>query len=1258
MVEYTLVLELGQSNASPIGDIQGWEDNHPGYAIRSPQIDRDRILKFSAGSYRDDFTYSATFKGGPQISPIGATTQGDWQTVSLRGVAVDAVRVATFYNPSAVLNDTEVYGRSWPGVFNVTATDSANTGREFSTNFLVQTGRTSAAVTSASGATATASAGHSFVVGDIVVFKSGSNLGLATNGPFRVSAVAGNDFDLETWPGAVAVSMTHSSNATCFKVNSTVSPITITRKRTGATHTYAPTGLSYADGGRLIVDPPFSPPPDAGEEFVLTNNLQTQRTAASTTDPLVFDACLGGFVTNQSLPERELESLVTKASRYSWLVRSPNPLRKSRPVTLKTVDGFIPFVAPATFPAAATQDTGTILSRGTGNAADLLPDPSIDVREHLAVGDALTLTNAGASPFPSELTSGNTYYVVAVGEDYFQISEALGDSAISFGAATTAFNDLVQYDFASASSSEGVRKWPTRQLEPSVSSALTAAQAVDDVVVVTAVQEFAEGEKVRVSYAGTQSPPANLPAGDYYVVGVDVATTPGTERLSLSSSSGGSALTFSWSGVNANPVIERLDAYNGWLVSNVRDGADETTSVVYARTKSSKQVALFRGSISGLRIRCTSGANVGQWKHGKHISYDTIDLGYDTIDLCRVHFDGSWTATPGTDDVFVIEPTPVGSEDRPYEKFCQLLPWAPWEGQVEGSRVAGSQAVSISSGSVSQPIVVQGCKIPRGTSIKLYTTDSLPNGLVAGKRYYVTQSVGSSVYISSSYNGANLTQTADAGSGTHYVETADNDLGFNPHPPGFNYPNQFSLPRRYMPFDGYLQGSFYNEETKQEGAGVSAGLQTSFDLHNYTGRRSLLVSVPFGATSLAHREVHGNGTTNNEIFGWSDLNQQISWAPGEDNGCFARLLDVLDGVKLALAEEGSTVKDTLVLFNQGEQDAAAKYTADTYAQNLKQFKAAVRQALTDRGLASGTTERVKWLQNTIRDNAPWTYAATVNAAIESEALSDPYSRSLVGSDLEVFFEQPQFLGAGDVDPLHYHGTQMDLLGQRAFAAYQNLLRAGRSEIDICNLALANLGEQARVTSIDPSDGSREADLCAQFFDLARDQMLEKHAWDFALRSVTLTKRSSSPRVDYKCAYDYPDDVLSVLSVVRSDVDYNYKTMGNTGQKPYSVELDANGDRVLLTDEENALLLYVAKVTDSTKWSSLFVRALSWQLACHLAGPVLKGEEGMKMIQMCEQMADRTFRQATKHDGDHKRDVDTNDHVPIWQRHRSNRGYRY
>jgi hypothetical protein len=146
------------------------------------------------------------------------------------------------------------------------------------------------------------------------------------------------------------------------------------------------------------------------------------------------------------------------------------------------------------------------------------------------------------------------------------------------------------------------------------------------------------------------------------------------------------------------------------------------------------------------------------------------------------------------------------------------------------------------------------------------------------------------------------------------------------------------------------------------------------------------------------------------------------------------------------------------------------------------------------------------------------------------------------------------------------------------------------------------------------------------------------------------------RQDWKYAYDYPEDVVSVLTVVRSDVNYNYKTMGSTGQQSYSVERDTDGSRMLLTDQQDALLLYVASVEDSTMWSSLFVRALSWQLASHLAGPVLKGEDGMKMIRLCESMAVHTFRQATKHDGDHKRDVEISDHVPTWQRHRSNRGW--
>lgn len=1250
MVEYTLVLELGQSNASPIGDIQGWEDNHLELAFRSPGTNRNQVKQYSTGSYRDDFTLAATFKGGPQVDLLGAEISGDWQTANLRGVAADAVRVATFYNPIGTLQTFSGYARSWPGTYSVVSSSNAlvpNTGREFSTNFLVQPGRTSATVTAASGAQAT-STGHGLAVGDIVVFKSGSNLGLATNGPFRVNAKATGTFDLETWPGAVAVSMTHTSDATCYKVNSTVSPFKITRKRTGSTHTYAPTGLGQAGGARLVVDPPFTPAAVNNEEFSV--DLRLQQAPAGADDPLVFDPCFGGLVQNNPVLAAEAatttQHYATSSGRF--LLHSPaTPLRQGRSVSVGRQPLGFAF-------AAITHDTTTITNSGSQSQEDLLFD---EAESTFFVGDLFVAIDlGGGTNFPAPpLTDGQTYYVTEVGgtttgasSGYFQISESLGGTPIDFGA-PPGTPRLVGGSRPSYVLSFPTVLWPTRQPTAELLEALTNTQQLSNVLSILLDQDFVVGEKIRISYA-TGAGPTNLPAGDYYVQAVDSTTVAGRELLSLESTLGGGALTFTWDG--EVPSVERLDAYAMWYVSSDREGEDFANPVVAGVSSAMAWVenSRFAGSVSGLRLRCTSGANVGQWKHGKHISYDLAN------DLCKVHFDGSWTATPAADDVFVLEPTPVGSEDRPYEKFCQLLPWAPFEGEARGSRETGLPEVTIAHEDTTIEISPAGLFAPDRTSVRFYTTGTLPNGLIPGKTYYSTKAASNSIFISETYNGSPLLRTGEAGSGTHYAETVDNDNGYNPHPPGFNYPNQFSIPRRYMPFDGYLQGSFYGEQLSQQSAGISAGLQLSFDLHNYTGRRTLYVPCTFGGTSLGHKEVHPGGDAN--TFSWLDLNQQISWAPGEDNGCFARLLDVLDGVKLALTEEGSTIKDVVVHFNQGEEDARIEYLSSTYKKNLHQFKAAVRQALYDKKLSPVEPDRIKWLHATIKEVSNWPYASTVNAAITAEALSDPYSRSLVGTDLEAHADRTVFSGNVTADTVHYHGTQMDLLGQRAFAAYQSLERAGRSEIDICNLALANLGEQARVTSIDPSDGSREADLCAQFFGLARDQMLERHAWDFALRSVTPTKRSASPRVDYKCAYDYPDDALSILSVVRSDVDYNYKTMGNTGQQPYSVELDGNGDRVLLTDEENAMLLYVAKVTDSTQWSSLFVRALSWQLASHLAGPVLKGEEGMKMIQMCEQMAERTFRQATKHDGDHKRDVDTNDHVPVWQRHRSNRGFRY
>jgi len=1224
MVEYTLVLEIGQSNASPVGDIQGWEDKHPELAIRSPNTARSQVKQFSTGSYRDDFTLAATFKGGPQVGDTGvvygAAINGTWQTVNLRGVAVDAVRVATFYNPIGTLQTTGGYARSWPGTYNVVPTANAltpNTAREFATNFIVQQGREHRVATSISGDTITSTGSATFAVNDIVVFSADfAALGLANRGPFKVTAVAGADFDIQTWPEGAAVDLTVTGQTvSVWKVNNTAVPFLITRKRTGSTHTYAPTGLGNTGGSRLVVDPPFVPAQSDDEEF--TVDMRLQKDAGSASSPLSFDAFFGGQVEGKYELVAATERFA-KSSGKLVLHSVERPLRAGRAIQSTNQNSNLP--------------GGGTTSICTTGGVSLVGYPGAD--NYWALGDAVIPVTGGPGSTPAEITIGQTYYVVSVSGSALGIAATLGGTPISFAGTGETF----LLTFAAGA----LVRWPTRQPTVEVPSLLTASQAVNNFLSVIVAVEFTQGEKIRVSYPSS-SAPAGLPAGDYLVSAVAFAA--GAEVLTLTEL-GGAATTYTWGG--EQPVVERLDAYTMWFVSDVRGGdeIDRTTPEVASRTVQWQTTARFNGSISGLRLRCVSGANLGQWKHGTHVTFDVTPF------LSQVHFDGSWASTPERNDVFVLEPTPVGDQERPFEKFCQLLPWSPFEGKARGARSSGTVAVTISSGSTTE-IVSTGLNAPLKTSVQFFTTGELPNGLIPGKTYYSAKAAGNAIFIAETYGGPSLLQTSAAGSGTHYAQTVDNDNGFNPHPPGFNYPSQFGTPRRYMPFDGYVVGSFYGEETSQQSAGVTAGLQLSFDLYNYTGRRTLFVPLAFGGTSISHREVHPTGTAS--TFGWLDENQQISWAPGEENGCFARLEDTLDGVKLALTEEGSTIKDVVVHFNQGEADAMAEYTASTYRQNLNRLKQSVRQALYDRGLAPVKAARIKWLHATIKETlTAWPYAATVNAAIDAEAAADPYSRALVGTDLEVHAERDTFAGNSDADGFHYHGAEMDTLGKRAFTAYKALERSGYTETEVCNMALSYLGEPGRLTNVD-TDTTREAELCRQFLPLARDELIERHPWDFALRSVRPTKRSASPRVDYKYAYDYPEGVASVLGLVRSDVDYNYKTMGTTGQYEYTVELDDNGDRVLLTDLDDALMLYVAKVTDPTKWSTTFTSALAWRLVFHMAGAVIKGEEGSKKAVAAAGMAERALRTATKHDGDTKRDVDISNHVPTFLRHRSNPG---
>lgn len=159
-----------------------------------------------------------------------------------------------------------------------------------------------------------------------------------------------------------------------------------------------------------------------------------------------------------------------------------------------------------------------------------------------------------------------------------------------------------------------------------------------------------------------------------------------------------------------------------------------------------------------------------------------------------------------------------------------------------------------------------------------------------------------------------------------------------------------------------------------------------------------------------------------------------------------------------------------------------------------------------------------------------------------------------------------------------------------------------SVIDICNLALAHLGDEATVSSISPPEGSAQAELCARFYPIARDTLLEEAEPLFARTRTTLAALGSTVG-QWAYAYARPADALKVLRLYEPGAD------DSSTPPDYQIETLADGSVVILTDTAAASVRYVRRATDPTKFSTLFVDALSWWLAAYLAGPILKGDAG-------------------------------------------------
>ena len=141
-----------------------------------------------------------------------------------------------------------------------------------------------------------------------------------------------------------------------------------------------------------------------------------------------------------------------------------------------------------------------------------------------------------------------------------------------------------------------------------------------------------------------------------------------------------------------------------------------------------------------------------------------------------------------------------------------------------------------------------------------------------------------------------------------------------------------------------------------------------------------------------------------------------------------------------------------------------------------------------------------------------------------------------------------------------------------------------SEVDICNIALSNLGEKPISAR---NDANQRARACDNRFDDVRDLVLRSHIWNCALKRAQLTSSATAPTWGYDYAFPKPAEMLRLITVAEN----------TSGDNSYSFKIEGEN---IVTNSPTLYILYIERVTDTAKYDSLLVQAIALRLATEIA----------------------------------------------------------
>ena len=234
-------------------------------------------------------------------------------------------------------------------------------------------------------------------------------------------------------------------------------------------------------------------------------------------------------------------------------------------------------------------------------------------------------------------------------------------------------------------------------------------------------------------------------------------------------------------------------------------------------------------------------------------------------------------------------------------------------------------------------------------------------------------------------------------------------------------------------------------------------------------------------------------------------------------------------------------------------------------------------------------------------------------------------------------------------------------------------------VDIANRALSAIGTRSQITSL--TEDSNEAEQCNLLLEPLRDELLRLAPWNCATNTNLLSVLKSAPGTPenpddtsttwnkslppppWAYEYAYPVDCLRPLWII-PQFSTGFAggvpiTTAVTGSAPnywngppvrYKVAIDQDDDdndiRVILTNQEQAILTYIKQVTNPDVWDVQFQQALVAALGSRLVW-ALTGSKELAELKLKE--ANLYITQAREGDGNEGLTI--NDVTPDWIRAR-------